>query len=61
VTSFLGPILLGTAATMFHSQRAGVATVLLFLLVGGLLLATVNEQRGIAAARQDVTLSAPSQ
>jgi MFS-type transporter involved in bile tolerance (Atg22 family) len=36
---------------MFHSQRAGVATVLLFLLVGGLLLATVNEQRGIAAAR----------
>jgi len=51
-TSFLGPILLGTAATAFHSQRAGVATVLLFLLVGGLLLATVNETRGIAAARE---------
>jgi hypothetical protein len=29
-----------------------VATVLLFFLVGGSLLATVNERRGIAAARE---------
>ncbi len=50
-TAFLGPILLGTVAQMFDSQRAGVATVLLFFVVGGLLLATVNERAGIAAAR----------
>jgi UMF1 family MFS transporter len=51
ITSFLGPILLGVASQMFDSQRAGVATVLLFFLVGGLLLAGVNERVGIAAAR----------
>jgi UMF1 family MFS transporter len=51
-TSFLGPILLGTATTLFGSQRAGVATVLLFFLVGGLLLVTVDERAGITAARE---------
>ena len=51
-TSFLGPILLGTAAQMFNSQRAGVATVLLFFIVGGMLLALVNEKAGIAAAQE---------
>ena len=53
VTSFLGPILLGTATVMFASQRAGVATVLLFLVVGGGLLLLVNERAGMAAARAD--------
>jgi UMF1 family MFS transporter len=52
ITSFMGPILLGIASQVFDSQRAGVATVLLFFLVGGSLLATVNERRGIAAARE---------
>lgn len=51
VTSFLGPILLGTVTAAFNSQRAGVATVLLFFLAGGVLLATVNERRGMEAAR----------
>jgi MFS transporter, UMF1 family len=51
ITSFLGPILLGTATAMFASQRAGVATVLVFFVVGGLLLLTVSERAGIAAAR----------
>jgi len=50
-TSFLGPILLGTVTAAVGSQRAGVATVLLFFVVGGLLLSTVNERRGIDAAR----------
>jgi UMF1 family MFS transporter len=50
-TSFLGPILLGTVAQLAGSQRAGVATVFAFFVVGGLLLATVNEKAGIAAAR----------
>ena len=51
-TSFLGPLLLGTAAQAFHSQRAGVATVIAFFVVGGILLASVNERRGIAAAQE---------
>jgi UMF1 family MFS transporter len=55
VTSFFGPILLGTATYMFNSQRAGVATVLIFFVVGGVILATVNERAGIAAAREEPT------
>ena len=51
VTSFMGPILLGTVTAVFQSQRAGVATVILFFVVGGLLMATVNKRRrGIEAA-----------
>jgi UMF1 family MFS transporter len=49
-TSFLGPILFGTATSVFATQRAGVATVLVFFVVGGLLLLTVNERQGIDAA-----------
>jgi UMF1 family MFS transporter len=52
ITSFLGPILLGTATAMFASQRAGVATVLIFFVVGGALLLSVSERAGIVAARQ---------
>jgi UMF1 family MFS transporter len=54
-TSFLGPLLLGAASLAFDSQRAGVATVLVFFLVGGVLLALVDEPRGIAAAREPTT------
>jgi UMF1 family MFS transporter len=50
-TSFLGPMLLGAVTALTGSQRAGVATVLLFFVVGGGLLALVNERRGIEAAR----------
>jgi MFS transporter, UMF1 family len=50
-TSFLGPILLGVAAQAFGSQRAGVATVLAFFVVGAGLLLLVNEKAGIAAAQ----------
>ena len=52
-TSFLGPLLLGAAALAFDSQRAGVATVLVFFLVGGVLLALVDERGGIAVARAE--------
>ena len=52
-TSFMGPLLLGAASLAFDSQRAGVATVLAFFLVGGGLLALVDERRGIAAARAE--------
>jgi UMF1 family MFS transporter len=52
VTSFMGPFLLGTVTATFESQRAGVATVLLFFVLGGMLMATVNERRGIDAAQK---------
>jgi UMF1 family MFS transporter len=49
--SFLGPLLLGVVTTAAGSQRAGVATILLFFIVGGIIMATVNEARGIETAR----------
>jgi len=51
VTSFLGPALFGLATTLFGSQRAGMATVLVFFVVGGLLLGKVDEKAGMAAAQ----------
>ena len=50
-TAFLGPLLLGLVSVAFGSQRLGVSTVVIFFVVGGLLLLSVNEQRGIEAAR----------
>ena len=50
LTAFAGPALLGIATQAFGSQRAGVATILLFLLAGGGLLLMVDEERGRAAA-----------
>jgi UMF1 family MFS transporter len=51
VTSFAGPLVLGAVTSIFRSQRAGVATVVVFFAVGGLLLLTVDERRGIEAAK----------
>lgn len=56
-TSFLGPLLLGQFTLLFASQRAGVATVLLFFIVGGLLLLRVDEKEGLRLARHTVDLS----
>jgi UMF1 family MFS transporter len=53
-TSFLGPFLLGAATAAFGSQRAGVATVLVFFVVGGALLLLVDEKAGLEAARREV-------
>lgn len=50
LTAFAGPTLLGIATQVFHSQRAGVATILVFFLLGGGLLLAVDEQRGIRSA-----------
>ena len=55
-TSFLGPLLLGQFTLLFASQRVGVATVLLFFIVGGLLMLRVDEKEGIALAKRPVTL-----
>lgn len=43
VTAFLGPALLAWLTGMFDSQRAGMATVIVFLGVGALLLVGVRE------------------
>lgn len=45
VTSFLGPTLVALATTIFASQRAGLAVLILFFLTGGALLAGVNVKR----------------
>lgn len=49
-TAFLGPLLLGVATKLFDSQRAGVATVIAFFAVGGVILLTVDEKRGMVGA-----------
>lgn len=50
-TAFMGPLLLSIMTDAFSSQRAGVAVVIVFFVVGGVILASVNEQKGIAAAQ----------
>lgn len=44
-TSFLGPLAFGGATLAFDSQRAGMATIVIFLALGLLLLLPVREPR----------------
>jgi len=43
VTGFLGPAVLAAVTALTASQRIGMATVLVFLAIGALILATVRE------------------
>ena len=52
ITTFAGPLLLGIVTEATGSQRLGMATVVGFFVVGGLLLLTVNEPRGIRTGQQ---------
>lgn len=45
ITAFLGPWLLGMMTITFQSQRVGMATVLVFFVIGGLLLLPVKMPR----------------
>ncbi|SFC40942.1 MFS transporter, UMF1 family [Bosea sp. CRIB-10] len=45
VTSFLGPTLVALATTIFASQRAGLAVLILFFLTGAWLIAGVKVKR----------------
>lgn len=49
--AFVGPLLLGIVTEVTGSQRWGMATILAFFVIGGLLLATVDEAEGRATAR----------
>lgn len=51
LASFAGPFILGAVTQATHSQRAGIATILAFFVVGGVLLLRVDEDRGKAAGR----------
>ncbi len=44
-TAFMGPFMFGLATDIFHSQRAGMATIVLFWLAGLVLLTFVKEER----------------
>lgn len=45
ITAFMGPWLLGYMTMAFGSQRIGMATILVFFVIGMLLLAPVREPR----------------
>jgi UMF1 family MFS transporter len=45
LTSFLGPLSVGLVTTVFASQRIGIAVILVFFVVGGILLAGVQVDR----------------
>ncbi len=45
-TAFLGPFLLGELTRFFGSQRAGMAVVLVFFVIGLALIGRVDEARG---------------
>lgn len=45
VTAFIGPFLFGTATYLAGTQRAGMATILVMFVLGGLLLTRVREPR----------------
>ncbi|MEJ2540191.1 MAG: MFS transporter [Gemmatimonadota bacterium] len=47
--AFMGPFLYGEISQATGSVRVGMAAILVFFLIGGLLLLSVNEARGIAA------------
>lgn len=51
-TAFLGPLLFGFLTAAFASQRAGVAVVMVFFIVGALLLTRVDEAEGIKRNQQ---------
>ncbi|MEL6612484.1 MAG: MFS transporter, partial [Bacteroidota bacterium] len=50
LTAFMGPLLFGILTTTFESQRAGVAVVLVFFVIGAALLTLVDEREGIELA-----------
>ncbi len=52
ITAFFGPILFGSVSALLGNQRPAVAMVVLLLLIGGLILRSVDEAEGIRAAEE---------
>ncbi len=52
-TAFMGPFLLGVFTNIFDSQRAGIAVVLFFLILGSFLLIKVDEKKGMESAKNN--------
>lgn len=59
VTTFAGPLLVGTATGLFDNIRVGMGTIVIFFLFGGLVLATVDEREGKRAAGGGTGLASP--
>ena len=53
VTAFLAPLLVATTTTYFQSQRAGFASLIILMIIGGVMLLWVKEtQSTVAPGRQ---------
>ncbi|TVR48320.1 MAG: MFS transporter [Puniceicoccaceae bacterium] len=50
ITAFLGPFALGWVTALTGSQRAGMAVVVVFFILGAIVLWTVDEEEGRAIA-----------
>lgn len=55
--AFAGPFVYGEITRLTGNARLGMATILLFFIIGGLLLLTVDESRGIAVREAEDTLA----
>lgn len=51
LASFIGPLVYGEIARITGSQRLSIVSVLVFFIIGGLILQTVNEEKGKEIAR----------
>ena len=49
-TTFMGPFFLGYFTLLFNSQRYGIAVVLVLLVIGAILLRSVDEEAGMVAS-----------
>jgi UMF1 family MFS transporter len=49
-TSFVGPLAIGVVTSITHSQRIGIASGIVFLVVGMVLLLRVKEPQSVATA-----------
>ena len=49
VTAFLAPLLVATTTTYFQSQRAGFASLIILMIIGGVMLLWVKETQSTVA------------
>ena len=55
LTAFMGPLLLGQLTAAFDSQRIGVASVVVFFIIGAVLLLRVDEAEGVRLSGRAAT------